>query len=132
MRAIRLAAFGSVLVWPERDEGHYGDRVLPTGGTFDLRTRRAGAISGSGTGRARDIPDGLRVRQGATVDGALFEPLTGTWRELPDVPHPEYAQSTWAAGGRTILRYGGTRDLHPDLRQEVPVNEAYVLDPGRG
>lgn len=59
--------------------------------------------------------------------GGTFDPVSRTWRDVPDVPHGDDPQSVWAAGGEFVLKYGGTHELHPSFRQEYAANEAYLL-----
>lgn len=122
-------AVGRILVWPETDTVRSGDRTLPTGGIFDLHTKREAYIPPGLRGLRVDstIPDGIRVGKGVTLSGSLLIPSSRQLYRLPAPPGSRALEAAFAGGGNLMLKYGGAREQQLIFRHRYPVNEAYLL-----
>ena len=102
---------GDVVVFPHVGTADGGEvnswgRDVPFGGILD-----------PATGEWRSLPDPppgggligeLLVSSGRTVVGGhLLDPSTGDWTLVPDLPPPDRTAPAVAAGGDTILLWGG-------------------------
>jgi hypothetical protein len=103
------AAVDGLLVWPEVVYDPRTGRSVPTPQALRDRDRHVYDSSGA------TVPDGLVVGDRVTDAGALLDPRTGRWTEIPPFPAGEKGQQTSAPGQEVRNgRYdflGGPHDL---------------------